>query len=193
MGVREKRLGAPLPHSWLSYPGKIQFSLLEAAPWRGPESKGMKLTNSNGMWSLPAGVHNGTEMVGQSTKCFIGSCKPEFNPPECTLKKKKNPTWWHTLVILGPGRQRQWVPEAHWPGSFGEFQANDRTCVKSQGGEHVRSNSRGCPLASTCKHPHSDSHLHRQAPAHSCAHAQKLFFFLKSLKDADESNDISQS
>lgn len=99
-----------------------------------------------------------------------------------TQKKKKNPTWWHTLVILGPGRQRQWVPGAHWPGSFGEFQASDRTCVKSQGGEHVRSNSRGCPLASTCKHPHSDSHLHRQAPAHSCAHAQKLFFFLKKMQ-----------
>lgn len=37
--------------------------------------------------------------------------------------KKKNPTWWHILVILGPGRQdhTQWVPGAHWPGSFGEF------------------------------------------------------------------------
>lgn len=35
------------PHSWLSYPGKIQFSLHEAAPWRGPESRGMELTNNN--------------------------------------------------------------------------------------------------------------------------------------------------
>lgn len=69
--------------------GKSSSLFLRQPHGEAQRAKGMKLTNSNDMWSLPAGVHNGTEMVGQSTKCFIGSCKPEFNPPECTLKKKK--------------------------------------------------------------------------------------------------------